>query len=148
MDQVIEWFGSESSAVGIVAGIAAVTWVMTLLLVPWFIARLPADYFASEKRRPVYTDSLHPLIGWGLATPKNSIGAVLIIFGLIMLFTPGQGLATVLVGIMLLNFPGKYKLERRMAQRPGILRSLNWLRAKLSKPPLEAPPHDHRQPQP
>ena len=146
MDQVIEWFGIESIPVGVLAGVAAVTWVLTLLLVPWFIARLPADYFISEKRRPVYADSLHPLIGWSLAALKNGMGAVLITFGLIMLFTPGQGLATVLVGIMLLNFPGKYKLERSLAQRPAILRSLNWLRARLSKPLLEAPPHDHQQP--
>ncbi len=47
------------------------------------------------------------------------------------------------VGVMLLNFPGKYKLEQRMAQRANILKSLNWLRAKFNKRPLEAPPATH-----
>ena len=51
-------------------------------------------------------------------------------------------LATVLVGLMLLNFPGKYKLEQRMAQNPRILSSLNWLRGKMGCAPLLSPAHD------
>ena len=139
MDQSMGWFNSGTDTTAVLAVLAGVAWVATLLLVPWFIGRLPADYFIQKTRRPVYSDSLHPIIGWTLATLKNCLGAVLIILGLVMLFTPGQGLATVLVGLMLVNFPGKYKLERRMAERPAVLRSLNWLRGKLSKPPLMAP---------
>jgi hypothetical protein len=30
-----------------------------------------------------------------------------------MLFLPGQGLLTILIGVMLLDFPGKYPLDRR-----------------------------------
>ena len=135
----MQWLTEGTNAAAILAGLAALTWVLTLLLVPWFIARLPADYFQQSQRRPVYTDSLHPLVGWGLATLKNIIGAALILLGLIMLFTPGQGLATVLVGLMLLNFPGKYRLEQRMAQNPRILRSLNWLRDKMGRAPLLSP---------
>ena len=139
----MQWLTEGSNAAAILAGLAALIWVLTLLLVPWFIARLPADYFLQEQRRPVYSNSLHPLIGWGLATIKNIIGAALILLGLAMLFTPGQGLATVLVGLMLLNFPGKYKFERRMAQNRRILRSLNWLRDKMGCTPLLSPALDN-----
>jgi hypothetical protein len=143
MDQIVEWFSDSSHGISILAGIAALTWVVTLFLVPWFVARLPVDFFNRQHRRPVYADSLHPAVGWCLATLKNTLGAVLILLGLVMLVMPGQGLATVLVGVMLLNFPGKYKLEQRIAQRANILKSLNWLRAKFNKPPLEAPPATH-----
>ncbi|RME33433.1 MAG: hypothetical protein D6786_07715, partial [Gammaproteobacteria bacterium] len=59
--------------------------------------------------------------------------------GLIMLFTPGQGLLTMLVGLLLMNYPGKYRLERWLVTRPRVLETLNWIRARTGHPPLAAP---------
>jgi hypothetical protein len=53
-----------------------------------------------------------------------------------MLFTPGQGILTILAGLLLMNFPGKYRLERWLVQRPGVLSSLNWLRTRRGKAPF------------
>ena len=53
-----------------------------------------------------------------------------------MLFTPGQGILSILAGLLLMNFPGKFRLERWLVQRPGVLKSLNWLRARRGKAPF------------
>lgn len=128
-EQALWWLGALS-----VGGV-----LVSLVAIPWFIARMPTDYFCHPQREPLYAQYRHPLIGLGAATFKNLVGAVLVVFGIVMLFTPGQGLLTILVGLMLLNFPGKYRLERWLITRNGVLEAFNWLRAKVGKPPLRAP---------
>ncbi|MFO8153612.1 PGPGW domain-containing protein [Thioalkalivibrio sp.] len=107
--------------------------------VAWFIARMPADYFTHEKREPVRELYRWPLLRYLVVALKNVVGAVLVAFGLVLLFTPGQGALTILVGVMLLNFPGKYRLERWFITRRGVLDGLNWARARLGKGPVEDP---------
>jgi len=80
------------------------------------------------------------MVGLVLVVLKNALGVVLVVLGFIMLFTPGQGLLTLLAGLLLMNFPGKYRLERWLVLRPGVLRGLNWLRQRGGHPPFEAPP--------
>jgi len=43
---------------------------------------------------------------------------------------------------MIMNYPGKYKLECRIIRQPVIFRTLNTLREKHGQPPLQAPPDD------
>lgn len=127
-----DWF----AWLGVVAGLS---WLLTLVALPAFVARIPENYFHRDHRRPLYADSRHPVVGWTLVLLKNLFGAALLLLGLVMLFTPGQGLLTALVGLMLLNFPGKFHAERWLVSRPGVLRSLNWLRARAGKPPIARP---------
>ena len=53
---------------------------------------------------------------------------------------PGQGLLTILIGLMLIDFPGKHRLERTIISRPKILRTVNRLRARYDKRPLVLDP--------
>jgi hypothetical protein len=62
-----------------------------------------------------------------------------VVAGLVMLVVPGQGLLTLAVGLMLMDFPGKFRLERWLATRGPVWRSLNWLRKRARRPPLERP---------
>ncbi len=55
-----------------------------------------------------------------------------------MLFLPGQGLLTILAGILILDFPGKYKLEHYLISKPVVLDSLNWIRRRHNVPNLRA----------
>lgn len=135
----VDWLQSNGEAFGWLAVVMVLSWVLTLLMVPVLIARIPVDYFSRGHRHPMYADSRHPLIGWTLATLKNLLGIVLILAGVVMLLTPGQGTLTILIGLLLVNFPGKYALERWVVLRPGVLRSLNWLRAKVDRPPIDPP---------
>jgi len=67
---------------------------------------------------------------------KNLLGYLLILFGIAMLVTPGQGLLTVIIGLMLIDFPMKYRLERWLAGRKNVLNAMNWLRQRAHKKPL------------
>ena len=62
---------------------------------------------------------------------------VLVMAGIAMLVLPGQGLLTILLGIMLLEFPGKRRVELMLLRRPEILAGLNWIRRHANRPPFE-----------
>jgi hypothetical protein len=68
---------------------------------------------------------------------KNILGYALIIGGILMLVLPGQGLFTIMIGLMLSNYPGKYFIEKRFIAIPSVLKTINWLRKKSDKSPLE-----------
>lgn len=118
-------------------GLSLATLVATVVAVPWVVARLPVDYFCQPRRAVLPQDQSFPgLVFMGV---KNLLGAALVLLGILMLFTPGQGLLTLLVGLLLMNFPGKYQLERALVARPGVFRSLNWLRQRRGSGPFELP---------
>lgn len=119
-----------------ISGASLLSAAATLLTIPWVIARLPADYFHHSHRENWRGSQRPPAIALVFGVVKNLVGAVLLVLGVVMLFIPGQGLLTILVGLLLMNFPGKYRLERWLVQRPGVLRSLNWLRKRHGRPPF------------
>jgi len=114
--------------------------ILAMLAVPWLVCRLPRDYFLPEHRRRLADRGPVPPIYWPLVIGRNLLGAIFILLGLIMLVTPGQGLLTLLAGLWLTNFPGKYSLERRLVAAPGVLRAVNWIRSRRGYPPLQPPP--------
>ena len=67
------------------------------------------------------------------------LGWLLIITGAILLILPGQGLITLIAGLILINFPGKRKVERKLVSNSKVLHVINWLRSKRNKEPLLAP---------
>ncbi len=125
--------------IAILAGVSVITFVATLLIVPWLIIRLPSDYFMREKRVPVVLRKRHPVIQITLLILKNMLGAILVLGGIAMLVMPGQGLLTIVLGLTLINFPGKYRLERWLIRRRSIHRSINWLRRKRGHEPIVVP---------
>ena len=135
MDDLAHW----QPALVWASGFSLLTLVATLAAIPWVVSRLPADYFSSPARTTWRLGAGVSIAGLVLATLKNALGVVLLLLGFIMLFIPGQGLLTLLAGLLLMNFPGKYRLERWLVLRPGVLRGLNWLRGRGGQPPLEAP---------
>jgi len=123
-------------------GLSLLAVVATVIGIPWVIARLPHDYFSRRSRAVWRRTADEPLPALVLTVVKNVLGAILVILGIIMLVTPGQGLLTILLGMMLMNFPGKYRVERWMVRRPGVLRALNWLRRRHGEMPFERPPKE------
>jgi hypothetical protein len=59
-----------------------------------------------------------------------------------MLVLPGQGVLTVLIGVTLLDFPGKQRLEARIVGHRRVLGKVNSLREKFGKPPFKIAPKD------
>ncbi|MBU0682478.1 MAG: hypothetical protein KKD73_13760 [Proteobacteria bacterium] len=118
------------------AGSSVFTFVGTLILVPILLVRLPTDYFAHGKRHPAPWVHHHPLIRFILIFGKNMLGALFLLVGFFMLFLPGQGLLTMVMGVVFLDLPGKYRLERWLISHRAILKSVNWLRLKAHRPVL------------
>ena len=100
----------------------------SIVLVPRFLASLPQDYLSASRAPEGHSMPLRLL--------RNLLGVVLVLLGVAMLLLPGQGLLTLLVGLLLLDFPGKQRLVVRLLGRPSVLKLVNKLRARRGSPPL------------
>src|SRR5215208_3233496 len=113
------------------------TFFLNLGIVSAILVKLPKDHFRSDKSKRVTgsnaTIRVLKVIG------KNVAGWLLIALGIVLSLpgVPGQGLLTVLLGVMLVDFPGKDRLEQKLLSRPSIQKAINGLRARFDKPPLE-----------
>ncbi len=122
--------------------VSAVTFVGSLVVLPILLAATPADYFVRPEHHPKSWTGRHPLLRWTLFFCKNVLGVVLVLAGLIMIVGPGQGVLTVLLGISLLDVPGKRGFELWLVRRPHVLGTINWIRRRAKHPPLQMPQHE------
>ena len=115
-----------------------VTFSASLGIVSLILIKLPADYFCSHYDRQLWAGRA-PAVRIVAHIGKNVLGVLLIVLGIIMSLpgVPGQGLLTILLGVMLVDFPGKDRLERKLLHRPAIRNSINKLRARFGRPPLQ-----------
>ncbi len=118
-------------------GFSVVTFVGSLAVATVVLVKLPANYFHSSHDREFLVHR-HPVLRAVGIFAKNLLGLVLVGAGIVMSLpgVPGQGVLTILLGIMLLDFPGKRALEARIVSRPRVFRAINALRARFDKPPL------------
>ncbi len=143
MGNIISSLGDFVSAyAGWFVLVSVLSFVAGLVLMPVFVTRIPADYFSQARQRQ--RGARQPLAHLLFVGAKNVLGMILLGAGLLMLFMPGQGLITMLVGLMIMNYPGKHALERWLIQRPRVLPAVNWLRAKYGSPPLSVPERQMR----
>jgi hypothetical protein len=82
----------------------------------------------------------HPMLRLLGMVAKNVVGVVFVVAGFAMLFLPGQGLLTMLIGISLIDFPRKRELEAKMVGQPTLLNVINGMRRQFDKPPLTLAP--------
>ncbi|MHC4516897.1 MAG: PGPGW domain-containing protein [Planctomycetota bacterium] len=132
---MLDWIRDHESLLYWLGIISVVSLVASLIAIPMLIARLPQDYFAHRRRHRLREDRRSPIALLGVIV-KNLFGGLLVLAGILMLALPGQGILTILIGLTIMNFPGKYRLERWLVGRPAVLKALNWIRAKTNKPPL------------
>jgi len=133
---IIELLHNYKNELFVLAWISVALLIVSIAIIPWIVIKIPDDYFHEHYRVRVSKRSGHPLFAQLLAGLKNLIGFIFVIFGILMLILPGQGILTILIGLFLMNFPGKYQFERKIVSLPRVLKSLNWIRAKANKPPL------------
>ena len=119
-----------------------VFFIGTLIAIPFILVRLSADYFDVRVPRP-WMQHHHPVLRVVGHIVKNVLGTVFLFAGFLMLFLPGQGVLTMLIGISMLDFPGKRKVEAKLIGQPTVLSVINSLRKRRGKSPLVlAPDHD------
>lgn len=126
---LFEWLGLLS----------VVTFLVSLLLIPFLISRASVDYFRMHQIVIEQRHRRHPVIAFLIKIIRNSLGSLLCLVGFIMLFLPGQGIITILIGISLLDVPGKQKALNVLIHRPTIQHALNWIRQKAGRPPFHFP---------
>ena len=134
---MIELYRNVAGLYGQLGWIARVALVLGFTLVSSGLAMLvvvllPADYFY---RQPSGWYAL-PLVRWPVLVLKNLLGACLVPLGIVMIPAPGPGLVVLLIGLSLVNFPGKKALEMRLLGRPSVIKSMNGLRARFGRAPL------------
>jgi len=117
------------------AAFTIVTIIASYALIVIGMIKIPADYFSSTYVREINKDK-HFSHRWAVFIIKNTIGFLLVIAGIIMIFTPGPGIPTMLLGLILMDIPGKRPLEAKLIKRPMVLSAVNELRAKYKRPPL------------
>ena len=134
-------YGSPWAYAGLGVLAFLVTFVVSLAVIGLLLVKLPATYFQAGHPRDFWIDR-HPVLRWTGLILKNAGGVLLILLGLALSLPgiPGQGLLTILIGLMLIDFPGKHRLERTIISRPKILRTVNRLRARYDKRPLVLDP--------
>ena len=139
IDRIIQWLIEDLTWGGVFVGVSLflVTIIGSLLVAGFVLVKLPATYFQGFHSRDVWVDR-HPVLRLTARCGKNVLGAILVVVGMILALpgVPGQGLLTILIGLMLLDLPGKRRLERRIVGRPRILRTINRLRKRFCGPPL------------
>jgi hypothetical protein len=120
------------------AAIFVVSFFANLGIVTWILVKLPADHF-SKSRKTKFWAGPRPWIHAAKVIGKNIAGVLLVALGIVLSLpgVPGQGLLTVLLGIMLLDFPGRHRLEQKLLSKPSIVNSINKLRGRFGKKALE-----------
>jgi hypothetical protein len=132
----------HKEAIWWIAAFSMAIFIGSLVAVPWLVVRIPVDYFATRRRPKTRFAYEHPLLRWTVWTIRNLLGVILILAGIVMLLLPGQGLLTLAVGVFLMDFPGKHRLERRIIQIRPVRKSINWLRRKANVKPLKLGPDE------
>jgi len=120
------------------AAIFLVSFFANLGIVSLILVKIPANHF-SKSRKTKFWAGPRPWLHAAKVIGKNIGGVLLVALGVVLSLpgVPGQGLLTVLLGIMLLDFPGRHRLEQKLLSKPSILNSINKLRDRFGKKPLE-----------
>ncbi len=127
---LFEWLKAHVVALGVASG---ASFVVSLLFCTLTIVYLPADYFLLKRQ---VNRVGHPILRVALKVLKNLLAVVLILVGFIQILLPGQGVLTMLIGIVISDIPGKRRLERRIIRLPAVLSRANGIRSRFRRPLL------------
>ena len=133
---MFEWFYQNDTLLWWLLALSISSMLFALIAVPIMLLKIPRDYFSFPYRHHVAWSKRNRLLRIPYFLLKNIIGAVLILTGALMLVLPGQGVLTIIIGLVVMEFPGKYRFELWLINRPVILDAINWIRVKAGKPKL------------
>jgi hypothetical protein len=135
LSQFVSSMTFRGVAIGV--GIFIVTLFANLELVSFILVKIPPDYF-KESSHSTFLKNQSPVVRVLAIIGKNLLGVVLVFVGILLSLpgVPGQGVLTILLGIMLLDFPGRRRFERWIVGWPKVFNGVNKLRQRFDKPPL------------
>ncbi len=133
---MLDWIQAHQGWLWTLGVASIVVFLGSLLALPEIVVRIPTDYFAHEERPPSRWSREHTAVRWMLRAGRNLLGVIFVAAGAAMLVLPGQGLLTILVGVLLIDFPRKYRFEQWLLRRRWASRPVNWLRKRRDREPL------------
>ena len=138
-EKIISWSSMNSDLIFLLGSLSIFILIISVFMMVLIISFLPEDYFKSENRNLISSvqNSRYPLLKLLVLITKNFFGVLLLLSGILMLVLPGQGILTIITGLVFMDYPGKYKFERKLLRQKGVINSINWIRSRLSKPPLK-----------
>lgn len=112
--------------------------LISFLAIGVVMVKIPANYFSSHYKQDFLPNSSWA-VRWGAVMAKNILGVFLIALGIVLSLpgVPGQGVLTILLGLIMIDIPGKRPIEARIIKRPTVLAAINNLRERYGKPQLE-----------
>ena len=134
---MLDWMGDHRALLWFSGGGSLALLVASILIIPPLILRIPPDYFAHAERPPRAWAQQAGFIRISILIGKNLLGGLMMLAGVAMLILPGQGLLTLFVGFLLIDFPGKYEFEKWLIRQRYILGPVNWLRTRRHRLPLQ-----------
>ena len=138
-EKIISWSSMNSDLLFLLGSLSIFILIISVFMMVLIISFLPEDYFKSENRNLIFSvqNSRYPLLKLLALITKNFFGILLLLSGILMLVLPGQGILTIITGLVFMDYPGKYKFERKLLRQKGVINSINWIRSRLSKPSLK-----------
>lgn len=132
------WNGLTSEAILLWLLTFGLTFVLSLALIVLVLVKLPANYFSSHYQSD-FLPNTACYIRWSALILKNVLGVLLIGIGTVLSVpgVPGQGFLTILLGLIMLDIPGKRPIEAKIISRPPVLAAANKIRARFGKPALQ-----------
>lgn len=132
------WQSVTWGNIGLGVGLFLGSLLVSFLAIGIVLVKIPANYFSSHYKHDFLPGS-HWSVRWGAVIFKNILGVFLIVIGILLSLpgVPGQGILTILLGLIMIDIPGKRPIEARIIKRPTVLAAANNLRERYGKPPLE-----------
>ena len=124
----------EHLIIAMILFVVALIVICTISLV--VLVGLPHDYLCASRPDPVR--AARGLLKATGVVLKNVLGSVLVVIGAILAvpLVPGPGLLIAAAGVLLLDFPGKARMLRKVLNRPAVLGPINRLRRAFARAPL------------
>lgn len=130
---------ADRMEIALAATVFAVSFFASAAAVAFVLCRLPVEYLRCDvgfvdHDRPRWRRLLRKI-------GKNALGVLLVLIGVVLSLpgVPGQGLLTILIGVILLDLPGKQRFERSLMTRPAVFAGVNAVRARFGREPLLPP---------
>jgi hypothetical protein len=134
LDFVLDTYAQFEDYIVLIVTISALIFVVSLIFTPFLVSKIPRDYFTNAKYHQLEIKHFGHLI---VVVSRSVLGFVLVLLGFVMLFTPGQGILAIIVGLFLMEFPGKKRLEHKIIENEVTFKVLNWMRKKFKQPPFD-----------
>ena len=127
------------STLALGASLSLLSLALSFGIAAYALVHAPADRFV---RGPgPWLPEHSPPVRLLLRGLRNLAGLLLIVLGLLLSLpgVPGQGLLTVLAGLLLAELPGKERLLRRLIRIRAVHQTIDRLRARFGRAPLVRP---------